>query len=203
MSKSAIPGAKRHTTKRTIKRKAGTKAKPKAKTVAARKPRKIGKKPNTPAQQEASRINGQNGGRPPLYANVEDFDRMIAAYFTSCDNRIKCVGIDKDGEAKMALVPEPYTIGGLIVYLGFSDWDALKDHEARPGFAESCKKARIRIEADVERRLMDGNAPTGPIFWLKNNARDRYADRIENEHTGKNGGPIQQETTIRFVKTGE
>jgi hypothetical protein len=34
---------------------------------------------------------------------------------------------------------------------------------------------------------------TACIFWLKNRQKDKWRDKVEQEHTGKNGGPIEHE----------
>lgn len=44
---------------------------------------------------------------------------------------------------------------------------------------------------------------TACIFWLKNRNKAEWRDKIEQEVTGANGGPIQSEVSIKFVKTGE
>lgn len=36
-----------------------------------------------------------------------------------------------------------------------------------------------------------GGAATATIFGLKNVAPEEFADRVVNEHTGKDGGPVQ------------
>jgi hypothetical protein len=41
------------------------------------------------------------------------------------------------------------------------------------------------------------------IFWLKNRKAAEWRDKVENVHTGADGGPIQTERTVRFVKPGE
>lgn len=42
---------------------------------------------------------------------------------------------------------------------------------------------------------------TAAIFWMKNRQRDKWRDvqRHENEHTGKDGGPIKTETTQTVI----
>lgn len=40
---------------------------------------------------------------------------------------------------------------------------------------------------------------TAAIFWLKNRRPDLWRDRVQNEHSGPNGGPQQHEHTIRRV----
>jgi hypothetical protein len=38
---------------------------------------------------------------------------------------------------------------------------------------------------------------TSIIFWLK--TRAKWAETVKQEHTGENGGPIQQKMTVEFV----
>jgi DNA-binding XRE family transcriptional regulator len=38
------------------------------------------------------------------------------------------------------------------------------------------------------------------IFWLKNRQRGKWRDKIEQEVTGADGGPVQHNHTIEFVK---
>jgi hypothetical protein len=42
---------------------------------------------------------------------------------------------------------------------------------------------------------------TACIFWLKNRDKANWRDKIDQELTGKDGGPIQAEVTVKFVKT--
>ena len=107
----------------------------------------------------------------------EVMQKQIEWYFNYCDTRIKTVGIDEDGNAKQAVVPEPYTMAGLCYALGFEDRHALLEYEQRPKFSAICKRARLKVEMDVERQLFEGKSATGSIFWLKNHAG--YRDKQE------------------------
>jgi hypothetical protein len=39
---------------------------------------------------------------------------------------------------------------------------------------------------------------TAQIFWLKNRQPDRWREKQQMEHTGKDGGPIQTKTELDF-----
>jgi hypothetical protein len=39
------------------------------------------------------------------------------------------------------------------------------------------------------------------IFLLKGAKPEKYRERVQNEHIGPNGGPIQSSITVRFVDT--
>lgn len=43
--------------------------------------------------------------------------------------------------------------------------------------------------------------PTSMIFWLKNRKREQWRDRVDNEHTGPDGGPI--DLVVHRVIAGE
>lgn len=54
--------------------------------------------------------------------------------------------------------------------------------ESGDTFSDAVKRARQRINEDVERRMLMGLAPgASGIFWLKNNAG--WKDKLEHDHT--------------------
>lgn len=115
-------------------------------------------------------------GRPLKYKTVEEIDAAIDEYFAYCDNRIKQVH-SKEGESYAVANPEPYTMAGLAYALGI-DRKSLLNYEERSEFLLTVKKARNRVEADVERRMNDKETFTpGLIFNLKNNFG--YVDKTE------------------------
>lgn len=102
---------------------------------------------------------------------------------------------------------------------------------SQPGFLESLKVAKEEADQRVERSLYrralgfeheavkifcskDGEVTQVPyrevvppdttacIFWLKNRKKDQWRDKQDLEHTGPNGGPVQANVTVSFVKSG-
>ncbi len=59
------------------------------------------------------------------------------------------------------------------------------------------KKDNIKIPAIKTRRTTKQVVPdvTAQIFWLKNRQKEFWRDKIDHEHTGKDGGPIECELT--------
>jgi hypothetical protein len=108
------------------------------------------------------------GGRPPKFSSVEQLEGLIAAYF-----------VDRDEKRK------PYTIQGLAAALETTRETLLDYEKDKPAFAQfsdSIKRAKCRIGADVEERLLSGEQhAAGPIFWLKNHG---WADKQERELSG-------------------
>jgi len=62
--------------------------------------------------------------------------------------------------------PEAALISELILKLGFNSRQDFDDYEYNGEFGWAVKRARLRIEAEYERRLHQ-QAPTGAIFALK------------------------------------
>ena len=63
--------------------------------------------------------------------------------------------------------PEPATLSGLALALGFISIAELEAYERDGKFAHIIKKARLKVEAEYEKRLHYQSA-TGAIFFLKN-----------------------------------
>ena len=93
---------------------------------------------------------------------------MIEAYFEHQDNYVetfKC----PDGTIKQALKPRPYTIAGLVLFLGFATRDSLTRYIAvDEEYAELIGRAYLRIEEQLSESLSGAKgAIAGPIFALK------------------------------------
>jgi len=102
-------------------------------------------------------------GRPPKFETPEEMQVAIDEYF-----------------AEKFASEKPPTIAGLAYHLDMST-EALRNYEARDGFLATVKRAKQRVEIHLEERL-DGSAPTGAIFNLKNNFG--WKDKTEQEHSG-------------------
>ena len=81
--------------------------------------------------------------------------------------------------------PEPATLAGLALSLGFNSIGAFDDYMERGEFAEVLKWAHLRIEASYEKKLHAQSA-AGAIFALKNmgwNERKEIKPAEEQSHT--------------------
>ena len=131
------------------------------------------------------------GGRPRYYETPESMQTAIDEYFIYINGETKQIkqtvfNKKKDINEDMlvtewARYPEPATITGLIIFLGFSHREALIDYEKRDGFSDTIKMAKLRVECEYEKKL-SGDKPTGPIFALKNMG---WRDKQEIEHSGE------------------
>jgi DNA-packaging protein gp3 len=132
------------------------------------------------------------GGRPQKYTDVELFQQKIDEYFAYCDNKTKEVHSDKLGDMIMP-DPEPYCMSGLAYALDMSR-QSLINYKKKTKFLDAIKKARRRVEKDIERRLGDRNTFTpGLIFSLKNNFNWKDKTETDIESGGK---PIKINTII-------
>lgn len=123
------------------------------------------------------------GGRPPKYTDVEVFQNKIDEYFTYCDNKTKEIYSDKLGNM-IVPDPEPYTMSGLAYALDMSR-KSLINYKKKTEFLPAIKKARRRVERDIERRMNDKALFTpGLIFNAKNNFK--WKDKTETDI--KSGG---------------
>lgn len=108
------------------------------------------------------------GGRPVKYKTPEDMQELIDGFFADC--------VEKE------LHP---TVTGLALALDLTREGLIHyENKDNPGFADTIKKAKLRVEAHIEQRLFFNN-PTGCIFNLKNNFG--WKDKTEREHSGNIG----------------
>lgn len=107
-------------------------------------------------------------GRPLLFKTVEELQDKIEEYFVYCDNKTKDIHSDKLGDM-IVPDPQPYGMAGLAYELGISR-QTLINYENKDEFLDTIKRARARVEADIERRLSSKDLFTpGLIFNATNN----------------------------------
>lgn len=130
-------------------------------------------------------------GRPAYYESPESLQEGIDAYFDYIKGEfIENKQVEEDGSITTQRIvvryPEPATITGLALYLGFNDRQSLYDYQEKGEFTCIVKKARTLIECEYEKRLA-GQSPTGAIFALKNMG---WKDKTELQHSGDQESPI-------------
>ena len=124
--------------------------------------------------KEAAKVSGSNrGGRPPKYTDPGEMQRIIDAYFKSCEGEVLRDGNDepvlnKFGEAVM-VGQRPPTMTGLALALGFADRSSLMDYKGKRAFAHVIRRAKSRLEQYAEERLYDRDGQRGAQFSLQNN----------------------------------
>lgn len=130
-------------------------------------------------------------GRPPKYESPEEMQRLIDLYFIACrENRLLELGLDsalKEDELSpedMEVIKQTHEsvplISGLAYLLDMTT-ETLRDYGTKDEFSATVKKAKQRVEMNLEQRLA-GTAVTGSIFSLKNNFG--WKDKTEQEVSG-------------------
>lgn len=119
--------------------------------------------------------------RHPIYKSPEEFESAVNEYFEFIKGESQHI-VKEDGtvQENWKRKPEPPTITGLTLFLGFCDRRSFYDYEQNEGFSYTVKKARLRIEAEYEKAL-HYQSPTGAIFALKNFG---WKDKQDIEHSG-------------------
>lgn len=117
-------------------------------------------------------------GRPLKFKDVAEMQVAIDAYFAKCDARKSKVYVKSLGEMVDIENPEPYTMAGLAQALEI-DRKTLLNYESKDEFFLTIKKARQKVEAQVELRSMETPYTSGCIFNLKNNFD--WKDKTEQE----------------------
>lgn len=122
-------------------------------------------------------------GRPLAFKSVEELEQKIEEYFTFCDNRIQQIYSAKQDAVIEVINPEPYTMSGLAYHIGI-DRDTILNYSKKEEYFGTIKRARDKVQADVERRMNDKNTFTpGLIFNAKNNFG--WKDRTETDITSQ------------------
>ena len=111
--------------------------------------------------------------------------------------------MNKDtGESFLMNKPAPYTMSGLALALDLSR-QGLINYEQKLQFFDAIKKARQRVEAQLEERMMEKTEFTpGQIFVAKNNFG--WKDKTETEHSGEIRGVAylpQKNNVVKGKKT--
>lgn len=108
-------------------------------------------------------------GRPLIFKSVKEVEEKIKEYFDYCDNRLVQGYDNKTNEQFAYISPEPYTMSGLAYYLEI-DRKTLLNYSNKEEYFLTIKRARDKVEMDIERRMNDKNAFTpGLIFNAINN----------------------------------
>ena len=109
------------------------------------------------------------GGRPLVYKTREALQTAVDAYFADSSSNY------------------PWTMSGLAYSVGLSR-QALLNYSGRPLFMDTINKAKAKVEAEVERIMMKGQATAGCIFSLCNNFQgwQQPTSKIESKNQNIN-----------------
>lgn len=117
-------------------------------------------------------------GRPAIFETPEELETAVNIYIKSCE----------DGK-------KPMSVAGLVRHLGFKSRQSLHDYcyrnKGNEIFADIIKRAKLRIEEDLNERLLDSDNRNvkSIIFILKNDFGWKTRGKI---NTQKKNNPKKQ-----------
>lgn len=154
--------------------------------------KKRGRQPKQPA---ASQPVKNLGGRPPKYDDA--FADQLIEFFSQAPTRT-VTNYDKNGNETTQVLPGLFpTLARFATNIGvcrdtLHDWATAKNLDGtqkHPKFSDAYKRAKDLQEANlVEGTIVGAYNSTFAIFTAKNVLG--WRDKIEQEITGKDGGPL-------------
>lgn len=141
-----------------------------------------------------------SAGRPPVYKTPEEFNSKVEEYFEYIQGDFTEYEDEETGETKREYIryPEPSTITGLALFLGFESRQSFYDYEKNGEFSYTVKRSRLRIENGYEKNLSNPKMQSaGTIFALKNLG---WSDKQEIDNTSSDGS-MTPPTQIVFTKS--
>lgn len=113
------------------------------------------------------------GGRPPKFESEEQLIQKIDEYFEYIKGEWhwKAANVDegeKENTKEWDRMPEPCTITGLALFLGFESRQSIYDYAKNGQFSYIIKNAQFRVEHEYEKSANLAKNPTFQIFALKN-----------------------------------
>jgi hypothetical protein len=134
------------------------------------------------------------------FKTVKELNNIIDAYFdfTQSEQETAVAPANEVNEKPVKKTikkqAQPPTIAGLALYIGFVSRQEFDHHEAKGKFSASLKKARLRIEAEYEKKLHIQSS-TGAIFALKSMG---WNERQEKDSPAADSGVF----TVQIVDSG-
>jgi len=129
-------------------------------------------------------------GRPLKFKTAEELQEAIDKYFLQEDEWAK----------KHAKSLPIYTMAGLGNAIGLSRQGIL-EYSTKEDFSDTIKSAKEKVELMVEKRLLNGESPSGHIFNLKNNFN--WKDTTQQQQVDGEGNTVEPTIKIEFVGKDE
>lgn len=137
------------------------------------------------------------GGRPRTYETEQELQAAIDEYFVYILGLKQSIANEKGDITEVwTRQPEPATVTGLALHIGFESRQSIYDYEKNGLFSYIIKNARLRVECEYEKKL-SAQFPTGAIFALKN-----MGWKDKQEVSGPNDTPFMPAVvTIQPIQT--
>lgn len=126
---------------------------------------------------------GNDGGRPFKYATAEQLEERCNAYFEYIQGEWheeeQIIGKKVNKIKVWDRFPEPATVTGLCLFLGFAERHSLISYCNSDVYGNVMKRAKLKVEYGYETAL-HSDKPTGPIFALKNMGWKDTVEQTQN-----------------------
>lgn len=99
----------------------------------------------------------------------------------------------------ISLMAEGLSLTAAAAELGFHRDTIYEWAKVHPEFSDAVKLAKGKRILKLERDMLgakDGPIVTARIFALKNADPEEWREKVVNEHTGKDGAPIETRSTV-------
>lgn len=103
------------------------------------------------------------------------------------------------GNEMISLMAEGLSLTAAAAELGFHRDTIYEWAKVHPEFSDAVKLAKGKRILKLERDMLgakDGPIVTARIFALKNADPEEWREKVVNEHTGKDGAPIETRSTV-------
>lgn len=136
------------------------------------------------------------GGRKPVYETPEELQEEINNFFEYIKGEFHEVEREAKVGRKMIKIkeriwdrePEPATITGLFLFLGFASRQSMLDYKAKDAlYSDIIVRGKARVEHAYENRLHSQHV-NGAIFALQNIAG--WQNKKDVQNLGKDGKPV-------------
>jgi len=124
----------------------------------------------------------------PSFSSAKHLTGKIDSYFVHIEGEYHIDNESHGGQSGQKIwdrEPEPPTIAGLALFLGFDSIQAFNEYEEQGRFANSLKRGRLRVESVYEKKL-HLQSSAGAIFALKNMGWDNKKDEAPGFRTSCN-----------------
>lgn len=115
----------------------------------------------------------KHAGQPRKFSSADDLKEKIDEYFEYIKGEWywKAADVDngeKEETKEWERLPEPCTITGLALFLGFESRQSIYDYAKSGEFSYIIKNAQFRVEHEYEKSALSAKNATFHIFALKN-----------------------------------
>ena len=131
---------------------------------------------------------------PLFFKTARRLSNKTSAYFRHIEGKFHINSQTEKDQKIWDREPEPATLAGLALFIGFTSRKELEDYEQNGDFGYVIRRCRLKIEAAYEKKLHQ-QASSGAVFALKNMGWNDKADESKTSN-------IITSLKIEVIETG-